>query len=578
MTLSPDPPTRRGSSRSHARLVGPVVFALLARPAWAQAEADTESIAPSLPGPTDTVLPRTGIDSGLSDLREHLLDAYGDTGPTPARPGPNLQITGQFGASEEFTTNAGVLAGGGRNQGSDFITALQPGVTIVDTSQRLQVNLSYQPVGQIYARNFDFSQFEQQFSGSVLGTALPGWLYVDLRGSVSQQAVFGGLGPSSTVTLAPDNRQTLSSVSASPYATRSLGGAGTLQAGVGYIYSATDSPVQAGQNNNALSGLGAYGSSYLATKRAFASFTTGENLGRLRNAVGTDDNFYDGAGALAGGRRILLTDDVSYALSRLVTLLGEAGYEDLAYPRSGYFYSGPIGSGGAKLTPNRASTLTLEYRYVDGFGSLYVQGSVQASPRIRVFGGYSAGISTFEQDAQNTLLDGSDGATGVAASALQAAPLLSGSNAFGANQNLNRTHRLDATATYLGNYDTVTLAVQRETTEPVGRQVGGFASVSTSGLFLNISERHDLTPILSLTAFAQYGSNRTGLIQSGTGENSGDTVSVSAGVDRTFSPTLTGYLHVGGTFVISGSAFAASGYQGLNGNDATVIVGGVRRF
>ena len=567
--------TRRARSQG---LTGSVVVLLLARPAFAQIDMDADTPVPALPGPVDTVLPRTGVDTGLSALREHLLSAYGDNQPLHAPPGPNLLITGQFGASEEFTTNAGVSGGGSRNRGSDFITVLQPGITIVDTSQRLQVNLSYDPIGQIYARNTSFSQFQQQFNGDILATALPGWLYVDVRGSVSQQAVFGGLGPASTVALSPDNRQTFSSVSVSPYITRSLGGAGTLQAGVGYIYSASNSPVQAGQVSSALDGLGAYGSSYLATKRAFASYTTGEDLGRLRNAVGTDENFYNGAGALAGGRRVLVTDDASYAVTRLVTLLAELGYEDLAYPRSDFFYSGPIGSGGVRLTPNRASSLTLEYRYVDGYGSLYVQGSEQVSPRIRVFGGYSSGVSTFQQDTQNTLLDGAEGATGVVASALQAAPLLTGSNAFGANQNLNLTHRLDATATFLGSYDTTTLSLQRETSEPIGREVGGFAPVRTNGIFIDISEIHQLTPTLSFTAFAQYGHNRTGLNETIAGGNSGDTVSVSAGFNQTFSATLTGYITVGGTFVVGGSAFAASGYQGLNSNNATIIVGGVKRF
>ena len=436
----------------------------------------------------------------------------------------------------------------------------------------MQASLTYQPTGQIYVRNSDYSQFEQQFTGDALATLLHGWLYLDVRGSVSQQSVYGGLGPANTVTLAPDNRETVSDVSISPYMTRSLGGAGTVQLGAGYIYSATDAPGQTARNF-AGNGFGAYGSSYLATKRAFASFTTGENLGRLSNRVGTDDDFYDGGGALAGGRRILVNDDVSYALNRLVTLLGEVGYEDLAYPQSAYFYSGPVGSGGFKLTPNRTSSLLVEYRYVDGFGSAYVQGSLQASPRLRLFGGYSAGISTFEQDTQNTLLDTPSDATGVAATVLQAAPLLGNTNAFSSNQNLNRLHRLSATVTYLGNVDTVTASLERETTSPIGRLVG-YAPVSTSGIFGSVTEHHELTPVMSLSVFVQYGSNRTGLLQA----ESGDTVSVSVGVDRSFSPTLTGYVRVGGTYVVSGSDFGALGYQGLNGDDTTVIVGGVKRF
>ncbi len=542
--------------------------------AHAQPVADEGSTTPVIPGPSDSVLPRTGISTGLSDLREHLLQSYGDTTPTPASHGPSLQIAGQFGLSEEYTSNVGSQAGGANGRGSDFITLLQPGISIVDTTQRIQASLSYQPVGQVYARNSTFSQFEQELSGDILATALPGWLYVDVRGSVSQQSVYGGLGSASTVTLSPDNRETVSSVSVSPYMTRTVGGAGTVQLGVGYIYSAVDAPAQAGQQNASFDGLENYGSSYLATKRAFASYTTGEDLGRFSNKIGTDDSFYDGGGALAGGRRLLLTDDASYAVSRLITLLGEVGYEDLAYPNSAYFYSGLIGSAGVKLTPNRGSSLTVEYRYVDGFGSLYLQGSVQASPRIRVFGGYSAGISTFEQDAQNTLLDGTGQETGAVASALEASPLLGGTNAFSANQNLNRLHRLDMTVTYLGNKDTVTASVQRETTDPVGRRIAGIAPVSTSGLFGSITERHELTPIMSLSAYLQYGSNRTGLLN----YDSGDTISVSLEVERVFTDTLTGYVRVGGTYLVGGSAFAASGYQGLDGNDTTVIVGVVKRF
>ena len=175
---------------------------------------------------------------------------------------------------------------------------------------------------------------------------------------------------------------------------------------------------------------------------------------------------------------------------------------------------------------------------MDGFGSIYAQASVQVSPRIRVFGGYSESISTFGQDQQNALLDGSDDVTGVAASGLQAAPLLSTSNFFGANQNLQQLHRLDMTATYLGEYDTVTVAVHRETSDPVGRQVSFIPPVTTSGIFGSVSETHQLSDTLNLTGFLQYGSNRTGLVASG----SGDTVSVSAGIEKSFPRAISAYL------------------------------------
>ena len=391
--------------------------------------------------------------------------------------------------------------------------------------------------------------------------------------------MFGGVGPGTTVTLSPDERETVSSFSVSPYVVREFGGAGTLQAGVGYSYTATDAPNLSGGRDAVLEDPllqngGAFGNSNLSTDRAYANFTTGEDLARLRDKAGFDSSFYAGSGALAGGRRVLATDDVSYALSRLVTLLAEAGFEDLDYPRSDYRYVGAVGSGGTVLTFARGSTLTLEYRYTDGFGSFYAQGSVQASPRIRVFGGYSEGISTFDLDQQDTLLSGNTDATGAAASGLLAAPLLIGSNFFGANQNLSRLARLNLTATYLGDYDTVTISVQRETTTPVGRQVGVLAQISTSGIFGNVSERHQLTDTLDLTCFVQYGSSRTGLVA----ESSGDEVSVSVGIEKAFPRQLSAYLRFGGNYYVSGSAVAAAGLRGLSGDQSDVIIGAVKRF
>ncbi len=545
-----------------------------------------ESDTPTPASPPDTALPRSGIDAPSSDLREHLLRAYGDdaAGPTGVS-APELQVTGQFGASEEYTSNAGAAAGSGaRGAGNDFITAFQPGITIIDTSQRLQVNIDYRPIAQIYAENSSFSQLEEFGTGDVLATLLPGWLYLDLRGSISQQAVFGGLGPANTVTLSPNERETVSSFAVSPYVTRSFGGTGTAQVGASYSYSATSAP--GGQDalatsilpgiaqNQLQTNAGAYGSFDQGTERGYANFTTGEDFGRLLDKAGIDTSYYTGEGALAGGRRVLLTDDASYAVSRLLTVLGEAGYENLDYPRSDYRYAGAIGSGGVRLTFARGSAGTLEYRYVDGFGSVFAQFTVQASPRIRLFGGYSESISTFGQDQQNALLDGADNATGVAASGLQAATLLSGSNFFGANQNLSRLDRLSLSASYLGEHDTVTLSLSRRTTTPVGRQVGMLAPIATSGIYGAITETHPLTDTITLNGSFQYGSNQTGLVDNG----SGDTVSVSAGITKAFPRAISAYLRYGGSYTVGGSAVAATGLFGQSGNDSTITVGALKTF
>jgi uncharacterized protein (PEP-CTERM system associated) len=586
---------RPSPSFAHALAAGSMLASfLLVRPAYAQLAdpadggvvavggtgADIGSAAsgpPSLPPPTDTLLPRTGIDTTDSDLRNHLASAFAPSGSaTGTAPPSGLVIYKQIGVSETYTTNAGYELGG-YNAGSDFITSIQPLVRVVDNTQRLQVDLTYDPIGQIYARHGGFDQIQEQAFGDILATLVPDWLYLDTRGSVYQQAIFGGLGPAGTVTLSPNERETVTSVSISPYVTHTFGGAGTLVAGVGYSYSAVDASnalnndVFAGAPAN---GLGDYASSYLNSERAFASWTTGENYGRFRDRIATDDSIYQGSGALRDAHRLLVVDDVSYAFTRLVTGLGEVGYEWLNYPAAGYQYDGVIGAGGVELTPSKNSEVVVEYRYLDGFGSLFVQGSAQVTPRIRVFGGYSEGISTFQQDLQTSLLQNDSTVTGVAATALTASPLLQTTNFFGGNEYLSRVRRLDATATYLGNRDTASVSFEQEHTTPVGHPVGDLVPVSTSGWFVSGTERHEITPTLSAGAFVQYGHSRTGLVTYG----SGDTVSFSLSLDKLFTQTLTGYVRVGGTYVVSGSVYGTSGYEDLSGDETDITVGAVKRF
>ena len=535
---------------------------------------------PALSPPTDTLLPREGVNGNDTDLRSHLMSAFGGASGTAtgAAAPTGLSIYKQVGVSETYTTNAGYNIGAGSDSGDDFITEIQPAIRVIDNTQRVKIDLTYDPIGMIYARNSSYSQFEEQGNGDILVTLLPDWLYLDMRGIISQQSIFGGLGPAGTVTLSPDERETISSVSISPYVSHTFGGNGTVQAGVGYSYSAVDA--SHGLNNvvdsvNNIYGLGDYGSSYLNTERGFASYTTGDNLGRFRNRIGTDDSYYQGSGALQNAHRDLVVDDVSYAFTRMITGLGEVGYEWMNYPDAGYEYHGVIGAGGVELRPSKNSDLVVEYRYLDGFGSLFVQGTWQVTPRIRVFGGYSEGISTFQQDLQTSLLDEtSDLTTGIGATALSTSPLLESSNFFGADEYLSRVRRLDATATYLGDRDTATLSFEHEHTSPVGHPLGTLLPLSTTGWFIAGSERHEISPTLSASAYAEYGQNKTGLTDLG----SGDTVSFSVSLDKVFTQTLTGYIRVGGTYIVGGSAYAATGYYGLSGSETDVTVGIVKRF
>jgi uncharacterized protein (PEP-CTERM system associated) len=532
----------------------------------------------------DSVLPRTGLDAGTATIGTYgvpgLFDTpygYGSKLPSDAGllPKSGWLILPQIGVSESWTDNAGLGIGNSSlgNIGSDFITEITPAITVERQAQRYDVNLTYAPIGIIYARNSDYSQVEEFASGDILGVAVPDWFYVDLRGSISQQAVYGNVGSFTTVAVAPDDRETNDSFSISPYLSHQFGTVGTAEIGVSYTYSNTDSPsfTENAAERDIFGGFNPYGSGYLGTSRVFASFTTGEDLGRFRDRVGVDASFYEGSEELRNAKRILVTDDASYAVNRRFALIGEIGYEDLSYPVAEFSYDGPIGAAGFRYTPRPDSDLTVEYRYVDGFGSPFVQASMQVAPRVRVFGGYSEGITTFQQDQQNQLLSGGEDMFGVPATAAIGAPLLTFSSAFGGNQQVSKLRRLDASAVWSDSRDTVTLSGQYEHTTPVGRSLYGTAS--SDGVFISLSATRALSPQWSIDGFVQYGSNRVAL----NGASTVDSVTVSLGVTRNFGHSLSAYLRFTGVYNLSG--FNNQGiYYGTYGNQNTVTIGALKRF
>jgi uncharacterized protein (PEP-CTERM system associated) len=594
-------------------------------------DSNNNYVGPPTPAaPIGTMLPPLAADPTSPALRSDLLNAFGQQ-PTPppgaAVAGPAWQIMPQVTVAEEYTNNPGLVGGpssfnlpalhGGASQasGSDFVTLITPQIIVIENGERLRVNLFYAPTGEIFAENTNFSQFRQQFNGDVLGTIMPSLLYMDVRGSVFQQPVYGGLGEVNTTTLPPNQRETISNISASPYVVRSFGGLGTLQAGVGYIYTDTAAPAYLNQQPISIGIPDTYGSSWLADKRIYGSFTTGEDFGRFQNALNNDSNFYTGSGPLRNGQRVLVTDDVSYAINRFVAGLGEIGYENLHYPNEGFSYVGGVWSAGARITPNAVSTITLEYRYVDGFYSPYVYGSWQLTPRLRLFGGYSEGITSFDQDQQNGLLSGNPTATGAAASALIAAPLLNNGAYSGSNQGLNHDRRLNATAAYLIARDTVTATFNWDRETIVGnpaevssstlqalnispftiayvlkyglppdplyyftplqltalQSLLGFnktTSQTTNNLVGGLSWHHELQPTLSSDIYAGYTRSR----QEGTALSTSEAAQLSVGLTQNFTSTLSGRIGYAGNYFLGG------GNSIYTQNDQTVTLSITKKF
>ncbi len=532
------------------------------------ATAESGPATPALDAPSGGLLARSGIDGGITDLRDHLLAAYGV--PEAKTPGPAWRFTPSLKAGVTYTDNAG-LSNTGQSGAADAFFDLTPGIIVRHDEQPVEVDLSYRPTAHIYVQSGNYSQVEQNFDGHALATVWPGWVYFDVRGTASQQSVFGSTAASSQQNQGPGNRQTTTTGSISPYIAHGFGDSGVLQAGYGYIISDTGNPSYANTYQpfpGAPPGL--YASSTLTTQRGFASFTTGEGLGRVQNRVNLDSNFYSGTITLNNAERITVSDEASYAINRYIAAVGQVGYENLSYPNIGYSYRGPTGSGGATFTPNVTSKLTLQYRYVDGKGGVFAQGSWQVSPRIRVFGGYSEGISSSQQDAQNSLLSADATTTGASANRLVAGPLLDSASSAGADQQINAVKRLDMSASWLLDRDVLTLSLNHEDRAPVGNAMAG-QPLALPSVSINASAgwQHDLRENLSLAVAANYNTSQSGFAGGGTL----DTVSVSLGLTRVLNATLSASLRYEGRMTLNSSqGFAVATNASDTQNSVSLLV------
>ena len=136
--------------------------------------------------------------------------ALGTTGAHAA----DWKVTPRLDLLETYTDNV-TLGPAGRRQ-SDFVTQINPGVSLSRTGARLKVNANYSLQNLIYARDSSRNTLNHQFGGSANAELAKEVLFFDARASVSQQNISllapigidntsatGNLGTVSTYSLGP---------------------------------------------------------------------------------------------------------------------------------------------------------------------------------------------------------------------------------------------------------------------------------------------------------------------------------------------------------------------------------------
>jgi uncharacterized protein (PEP-CTERM system associated) len=501
--------------------------------------AASESSSPSGPASLNEPISLSGSDVRLGDLRALVTGL--DSGPAVPHA---LTFTPSIGVQEMFTDNVFQVANPKR---ADAVTFITPTLALSGETSRLSTNLYYAPSAQIYANTSQQNQVAQNFGGQALVTVVPDTLFIDLRGSGSQQSAnnstpqaSGNQFTGNTPFLSNNNRIQDTTFSVSPYVTHRFGG--DLTATAGYVASYVSQ--QEGSNvNNQQSFINNpfnenFGNDTTWTNEEYATFTTGENFGRFNDSLRLDASQTTGSGVLDNARRTTAINYVSYAIDRQFALLASGGYEDIKYSGLPPIHiNDEVWSGGVRWTPNPNSTVTVSYGHKDGFNSASLSLAYSLTARTRVFASYHEGLTSSAQELQDDLANSTVDQYGNTLDAISGAPLMIGDSLLGQQQNLYRLKEFTATLITALPRDTISLSVQQETRTIVSSASEfGQSAFSDRGISAFLNWTHELTPIMSVSGNLGYATTTTETMPSTTER------SVTAGVQTAyaFSPSLTG--------------------------------------
>lgn len=228
--------------------------------------------------------------------------------------------------SETYTDNVrmggggfggfGGFGGSGRRGGGDFITQINPGISVTGKSRRFDVNANYTLNNLIYARNERFLM-RHQLNSNGTAEVIKDHLFVDANAAVTQQNV-SLLGPVALDnTSLTRNRRSIHSWSVSPYVRQRFKNfaAGELR----YIHSETSSSVRNFSNYAADSAIFS-----LNSGSDFSTLGWGINLSRTEV-----DRKYSGPGLgrLGSIKMERAAGSLKYAVTSHFDLIGTAGYE-----------------------------------------------------------------------------------------------------------------------------------------------------------------------------------------------------------------------------------------------------------
>jgi len=294
--------------------------------------------------------------------------------------------------SETYTDNVGLGGGGfggfgGAGRGGEFITQINPGVSITGEGRRFKSNLSYTLNNLIYAKNERF-RIRNQLNTDATAEIIKHHFFVDGRATISQQNafLFGPQAPDNAVLTG--NRRNIYMWNISPYVRQRFSNLASGE--VRYVHgevssnansfsnSSSDAAIFSLNSGSAFRTLG-WGVNYSHTQidRKYAR----SNLGRLQTI-----------------ELERTTGTLRYIVTSQFSLIGTAGYERNSFISIRGRTSSPLWTVGFSWTPTKRTKIDASggKRF---FGNTYAA-SVDHRTRSTVWNlSYVEDITTFGQQS-----------------------------------------------------------------------------------------------------------------------------------------------------------------------------------
>jgi uncharacterized protein (PEP-CTERM system associated) len=472
------------------------------------------------------------------------LGAYGvgtpldlDNRPYAIRPSIGLEV---LGTNNLFQT--------GYNVSGDIVTTIAPRLEAAVDTPRMSGTLHYMPALHLYAINSNQDGVDQVGDGQFLGMLVPGLLYLDIRGAASVLPVLAGYIPGSGQVVAGSNTLQTYTTQVTPFMVYRLGSAASLQAGYSFQYSQQNSANFGQSNSNNLA------ANYTAN-RGFAVLRSGEDLGRLALQARVDGNWYAGNGIYNGAYRFVTALETRYAILRSVAVLGEIGYESLAYsgtnPGS---IQDAIWSFGLRLTPSPDSLVIIRYGRRYGFNSFNLNAGVALGVRTDLFATYRETLNTSLTQAQDLLATTTTDALGNPVDSQSGAPVVLINPFLGLSDTLYRIRIGTMSLSHHWPRDVFTLSGTWQAQDPVSFANPTVSVSYSSGTYATFNWAHDFTERTTGVATLQYGQINYGQ----PGQGVGDLFAAAATLAHRLSNTLSASVQV--SWTSNGASGANPGY------------------